>query len=397
MLFSLRRTPADKIKIAHVSAHLQFDGKENGLIDLVNGLNPDIFENYIFTFVKAGLLAERIVPGRCRIIEFGGKPGRDYRLCFKLAKAFRHCRIQIAHTHSWATLKEGIIGAKLGRVPIVIHSEHDTIKAGTRWRGYVQRVFWRATDQVLSVSEDWCEKLRSAIGPPEARIRAIANGVDLSRFEVSRNGVDYKARLGLPPETLAFGAIGRLVPAKAYPVLLKASKLVFNQIPHAYLIVVGEGPLYDELVQMAREYKMADRVRFLGMRQDVPEILKGWEVYVSASEREGLSNTILEAMASGLPVVATAVGGNPELVVNGETGLLVPPNHPRALAAAVTKLLQDPARRQKMGLLGRQRAEECFSLETMVRNYASLYLEMFKRRFKLNGSLREQFQQRVAA
>jgi sugar transferase (PEP-CTERM/EpsH1 system associated) len=385
----MKKNTADKIKIAHVTGWLHFAGKENGIVNLVNGLDPEIFENYIFTFVKDGPLTARINPACCRVVELGEKLGGDYRLYFKLAKAFRQHRIHIAHTHSWATLLEGVIGAKLARVPIIIHGEHGTMKTDTKMHIYLQRLLWHTTDQVLSVSEVLRENLHTTIGFPKERIRVIANGVELSRFQSSRNGVDYKARLGLPPEALTFGTVGRLVPVKAYPILLKASKLVFQQIPQAHLLIVGEGPLNDVLLQMVRKYDMADRVRFLGWRPDVPEILKALEVYVLASESEGMSNTILEAMASGLPVVATAVGGNPELVVEGETGLLVPPYHPRALASAVTKLLQDPARRLMMGEAGRHRIEKEFSLETMVRNYANLYVEVFARRFELEGSLRE--------
>jgi sugar transferase (PEP-CTERM/EpsH1 system associated) len=381
----MKRSAVDKIKIAHVTGWLHFAGKENGIVNLVNGLDPEIFENYIFTFVKGGPLTQRICPERCRVVELGDKLGGDYRLYFKLAKAFRQHRIHIAHTHSWATLLEGVIGAKLARVPIIIHGEHGTIKADSQLHVYLQHLIWRITDQVLSVSDELRQRLHTTFGFPESRVHVITNGVDLSRFDLSRNGVDYKARLDLPPSAVAFGTVGRLVPVKAYPILLKASKLVFKEFPHAYLLIVGEGPLYDDLTQMAREYNMVDRVRFLGWRQDVPEILRALDLYVLASESEGMSNTILEAMASGLPVVATAVGGNPELVADGETGLLVPPNHPRALAAAITKLLQDSPRRKNMGQLGRQCALEKFSLETMVRNYANLYLETFMRRFKLKG------------
>ncbi len=385
----MKKTSSNKIKIAHVSAHLQFGGKENGVVNLVNGLDPDIFESYIFTYVKGGPLAQRVDPSRCRVVELGDKLGGDYRLYFKLAREFWRYRIHIAHTHSWATLMEGMIGAKLAAVPIIIHGEHGTMQTESKLHIFVQRWFWRRTDLMLSVSEVLRENLHRTFDFPKERIQVVRNGVDLSRFDLSRNGIDYKARLGLPPEALVFGAVGRLVPVKAYPVLLKAAKLVFREIPAAHLAIVGDGPLRHELVHLARDYNMMDRVHFLGARKDVSEILRAFDVYVLCSESEGMSNTILEAMASGRPVVATAVGGNPELVVDGETGLLVPPNHPHHLATALAKLLREPARRQCLGQRGRQRVEERFSLESMVRNYARVYAEMFRRRFKPNASLQE--------
>jgi sugar transferase (PEP-CTERM/EpsH1 system associated) len=378
---------AEKIRVAHVSASLHYGGKENGVVNLVNRLDPAIFENYIFTYVRGGALARRVDPVRCRVIELGDKLGGDYRLYFKLAREFRRYRIHIAHTHSWATVMEGIVGARLARVPIIIHGEHGTMKTATKLHILLQRWLWRAADQMLSVSNVLRENLHRQFDFPREKIRVVANGVDLSRFALARHGLDYKTRLGLPANALVFGVVGRVVPVKAYPILLQAAKLVFNEIPNAHLVLVGDGPLLEELVQLAEVYQIAKRVHFLGARKDVPEILRGLDVFVLASESEGMSNTILEAMASARPVIATAVGGNPELVVDGETGLLVPPNDPPAMAAAIMKLLRDPEWGRHMGRLGRRRIEEKFSLEVMVRNYENVYLEAFRRRFKSGEKL----------
>lgn len=387
----------EKIRVAHVSASLHYGGKENGVVNLVNRLDPAIFENYIFTYVRGGALARRVDPTRCRVVELGDKLGGDYRLYFKLAREFRRYRIHIAHTHSWATVMEGIIGARLARVPIIIHGEHGTMKTETKLHIQIQRALWHSTDQMLAVSNVLRENLQRQFNFPKEKIRVIANGVDLSRFALTRQSDDYKTRLGLPANALVFGAIGRVVPVKAYPTLLQAAKLIFDEIPMAHLVMVGDGPQLEALVQLAEEYQIAARVHFLGARKDVPEILRAFDVFVLSSESEGMSNTILEAMASARPVVATAVGGNPELVVDRETGLLVPPHDPPAMAAAIMKLLRDTALCRQMGWLGRQRVEEKFSLEVMVQNYANIYLEAFRRRFKLPQNVRDCAYERVAA
>lgn len=387
----------EKIRVAHVSASLHYGGKENGVVNLVNRLDPAIFENYIFTYVRGGALARRVDPTRCRVVELGDKLGGDYRLYFKLAREFRRYRIHIAHTHSWATVMEGIIGARLARVPIIIHGEHGTMKTETKLHIQIQRALWHSTDQMLAVSNVLRENLQRQFNFPKEKIRVIANGVDLSRFALTRQSDDYKTRLGLPANALVFGAIGRVVPVKAYPTLLQAAKLIFDEIPMAHLVMVGDGPQLEALVQLAEEYQIAARVHFLGARKDVPEILRAFDVFVLSSESEGMSNTILEAMASARPVVATAVGGNPELVVDRETGLLVPPHDPPAMAAAIMKLLRDTELCRQMGWLGRQRVEEKFSLEVMVQNYANIYLETFRRRFKLPQNVRDCAYERVAA
>jgi L-malate glycosyltransferase len=388
---------SERIRIGHVVGWLHFGGRENGVVNLVNSLDPNVFDNHIFSFVRDGSLTARVVPGRCKIIEFGEKLGGDYRLYFKLARAFRFYKIHIAHTHGWGTLLEGIVGAKLARVPAIVHGEHGTIKDNTRAHIYLQQLMWHAADEVLSVSDALRQKLAQTINFPENRIRVIANGVDVRRFTVARDRSGWKRRLNLPSEALTFGTVGRFVPVKCYPVLLEASRLIFDKIPNSYLVLVGDGPLHEQLVRLARDYKIHNRVRFLGWRSDVPEILNALDVYVLASESEGMSNTILEAMACGLPVVATAVGGNVELV-DRAGGVLVPPYNPKSLADTVSLLLSDPARRETMGSLARRRVEEHFSLEMMAENYARVYLDVVSRRMKLSGSLREKIRdQRVTA
>jgi L-malate glycosyltransferase len=388
---------SERIRIGHVVGWLHFGGRENGVVNLVNSLDSNLFENHIFSFVRDGSLTGRIIPGRCKIIEFGEKLGGDYGLYFKLARAFRSYKIHIAHTHGWGTLLEGMVAAKLARVPAVVHGEHGTIKDDTKTHIYLQRLMWHAADEILSVSEALRRKLAQTINFPENRIRVIANGVDLRRFTVARDRSDWKFRLNLPREALTFGTVGRFVPVKCYPVLLEASRWIFEKIPNSYLVLVGDGPLREQLAGLARDYQVVDRVRFLGWRSDVAEILNALDVYVLASESEGMSNTILEAMACGVPVVATAVGGNVELV-DGAGGLLVPPYNPRSLADAVILLLSAPARREKMGRLARRRVEEHFSLETMAQNYAGVYLDIVTKRMNLSGSVGEKVRnQRVTA
>ena len=387
-----RKKQADRIKIAHTTGWLHFGGKENGIVNLVNSLDPDVFENYIFTFVGDGAFTERIDPRCCRVVELGDKLGGDYRLYFKLARQFRKHGIHIAHTHSWSTLLEGVIGAKMAFVPIIIHGEHGTIKADSKAHIYVQRFVWGLADRVLSVSHVLREQLCRTIGFPVERIHVIANGVDLSGFQPSQESIDYRAKLGVPADARVFGTVGRMVPVKAHPVLLDACRQVFREIPQAYMLIAGEGPLRGDLDRIVKEYGIVDRVKFLGWQPDVQSVLQALDLFVLSSHSEGMSNTILEAMASGLPVVATAVGGNGELVNDGDTGLLVPPDDPPALARAITALLRDPESRSSMGLRSRQRVLQDFSLETMASNYARHYVELFLRRFNPTGRLQNKLE-----
>jgi sugar transferase (PEP-CTERM/EpsH1 system associated) len=290
---------------------------------------------------------------------------------------FRRERPDIVHTHAWGTLVEGLVAARLARVPLVVHGEHGTLQTRPHQR-WVQRLAWGRTDLVLSVSSRLAERMAREVGFPAARIRTIPNGVDLARF---RGGDRDAARqaLGIPEGAPVVGTVGRLVPVKDQRTLVSAAAVLRASVVGLEVLLVGDGPLRDDLTRQIQTLGLADVVRLLGNRPDVERVLPAFDVFVLPSVSEGMSNTIQEAMGSGLPVVATDVGAARELVVAGQTGLLVPPEDPAALAAALATLLQAPARRAAMGAAARRRAETGFSMERMVSDYDLVYQELAAR------------------
>ena len=385
----MRKRVVRKIKIAHVTGWLHVGGKENGMVNLVNAMPADIFENHIYVFVAGGILRQRLDPNQCHVVELGNKLGNDYSLYFKLASLFHKHRIDIAHTRSWGTLLEGMLAAKAAGVPAIIHGEHGFLKADTKKHILIQRLLWRTADQVMCVSEALRDKIAATIGFPKDRIHVIKNGVDINRYNLSPNGNDFKAAMGFPTEDFLFGSIGRLVPVKDYATLLRAAKVVMTSVPNSQLIFVGDGPRRHELEVLANDLGIAGRVHFLKWSEEVPRIMAALDVFVLSSISEGMSNSILEAMCSCKPVVATAVGGNPELVVDGKTGILVPSKDPQQMGHAILELLRDSKKRRRMGEAGRQRVEAEFSLPQMIRNYEKMYVRVASRRFTFHPELRE--------
>jgi glycosyltransferase involved in cell wall biosynthesis len=229
---------------------------------------------------------------------------------------------------------------------------------------------------MLSVSSRLAERMASQVGFPLDRIRVIRNGVDVDRF-YPRSKTLFRASLGLPSDALVVGTIGRLVPVKNQRSLIDAITLLRGESVACSAVLVGDGPLRGELQEHAAHRGVADFVHFIGERRDVHEILPAFDLFALVSTSEGLSNTIMEAMASGIPVVATRVGGSDELVVDGGTGFLVPPSNPRAIADAVKKLLNDAPLRTAFGRAGRERMEREFSLSRMVTNYEHFYAEVW--------------------
>lgn len=385
-----------RIKIAHVTGWMHVGGKENGMVNLVNAMPTEIFENHVYVFRAGGILLQRVDRNKVHVEELGEKLGGDLSIYTKLAKLFRQYRIDIVHTRSWGTLLEGMLAAKFAGVPAIVHGEHGLIKAESKSHVLIQRYLWRWADQVMCVSDVLRGTLEQKLGYPASRIHVIRNGVELDKFEINIDPTDFRNELGLAPDTPIFGSIGRLVPVKNYACLIRAARVVIDKIPNAALIFVGDGPMQADLAQLAEELGITKNVHFLNWRKDVPRIMHSLDTFVLSSWSEGMSNSILEAMCSRKPVVATAVGGNPELVVEGETGLLVPSNDHQKMGEAIRDLLLNHKRRIAMGEAGRKRVEEQFTLPTMIRNYERMYIDVATKRFTFHPELRENINRHFA-
>jgi sugar transferase (PEP-CTERM/EpsH1 system associated) len=363
------------IHVMHLMYRLQAGGMELGVVKVVNGLHPSIASSICSTTpateVKA--LVNREVP----IYELNRRVGNDPRLIWALYRLFRRTRPDIVHTHAWGTLLEGLLAARLARVPCIVHGEHGTLQLAAR-QAHAQRWGWGRVDQVLSVSRKLTERMAAATGFPASRILTIQNGVDLTRFASPDRG-SARAALGIPPDAVAIGTAGRLVPVKDQANLIEALARLRDHCPNFVGIIAGDGPLRDELAALAAARGLGDRLRLLGHRPDVERVYAALDVFVLPSRSEGMSNTILEAMASGVCVVATRVGGAEELVDDGSTGLLVPREDSAALAEALKCVVSDAQRRSRMGEAARAKAQSEFSLPRMLRDYQTLYVKLADR------------------
>ena len=361
------------IRVMHVVYALQPGGMEFGVLKLVNGLVPERIDNAVCSTNPAGEM-KTLLNSHASLFELRRRAGNDPMLVRDLYRLFKRERPDIVHTHGWGTLVEGLLAARMARVPVVVHGEHGTLQLRSRQR-WVQRRAWAAADQVLSVSSRLAERMAAETRFPLHRIRVIRNGVDLTRFG-AHNRAAARTTLQLESSARVAVAVGRLVPVKDHITLLDAANAMARQGRVFTLLLAGDGPLHPALVERASALGISDRVRFLGHRADIEVVLSAADVFVQSSVSEGLSNTILEAMASALPVVATRVGGADEMVEHGVTGLLVEPSSASALATATGSLLFDAPRARTMGEAGRVRAESEFSLGGMIRRYEALYVRL---------------------
>ena len=366
------------IKIIHLVHTLAVGGLENGVINLINHLDPEQFKSSIYSLCEPDTLRER-VNYKTRMVVLNKRPGNDLAAIIRLSKLFRMERPSIVHTHAWGTLVEGFLASKLARVPIFVHGEHGTME--TRWWNIlIQKFLLRFVDRIISVSENHRHIFAKKIGIPLNKIETIQNGVDLEQFRPIEDPKKLKKSFRIPENHVVIGSVGRLVEVKQYDVFLKVLSSIMKKEAFISAVLIGDGPLREDLEHLAEELKIRNRVHFLGQLNDISKAINLMDIFILTSKSEGLSNTILEAMASGLPVVATDVGGTNEIVVHGETGLLVPSQDFLKTEKALLGLIQNDKKRQLMGKLGRKRVETHFEIMNMVHAYQNFYLNLLKKK-----------------
>ncbi len=355
----------------HVIATLDRAGAEGTLVRLCLRLNRAEFEPSVCCLTRGGDYESELRAANVPVSLLGKKGRYEISILWRLRALMREVRPEIVHTWLFTANSWGRSAAWLAGVPIILGSE----RAVDRWKRPVDRMADRRLAAVSAAVIANCEAVKQycvdVIGIPADRMRVICNGMDLSRFDAAfvralREGV-----------RLRVGTVARLEPQKGISYLLDAMDLLRSSGVDAELWIVGDGPdrpALDAAVQSSQ--RLSECVRFLGRRDDVPALLGQIDLFVMPSLWEGLPNAVMEAMAARLPVVATNVDGTPELVIDGETGLLVPPRSAEALADAIAKLLADGALRLRMGQAGRQRVEQQFTEDRMIAETEALYREL---------------------
>ncbi len=361
---------AGPVRVMHVVYTLRTGGMEMGVVKLVNGLDPARVRSSICSTTPAGEIKALVDPS-VPVFELTRRAGNDLRVIADLYRLFRRERPHVVHTHAWGTLLEGLVAARAAGVPIVVHGEHGTLQLKTHQR-WLQRVAWSSADRVLSVSSRLAERMAAGTGFPLSRITTIRNGVHLDRFQPG-DRMAARAALGVPGAAPVVGTVGRLVPVKDQATLVDAVAELRRQGRAVTLVIAGDGP--ERAALQARALAKDVPLTLLGYRPDVEQVLTALDVFVLSSVSEGLSNTILEAMAAGRPVVATRVGGAEEMIDDGVTGVLVPPSDAQALAAGLTTVLASPDAGAAMGAAARRRVEAEFTLAGMMHRYDALYTE----------------------
>lgn len=370
--------------IAHIIHRLDYGGMENGLVNLVNHIPQDRYQHAIICLTEYSDFAQRITNPNVSLHALHKSEGKDFHLYFRLWRLLRKLQPDIVHTRNLAAL-EGAVVAWLAGIPGRVHGEHgldvNDINGTNQKYLLLRRLCKPFIQRYIPVSRDLEKWLKLLVKVPSSKIRQIYNGVDAQRFyyfSPNRRKLPIEDFAG--EEQFVIGTVGRIQKIKDQFSLLRAVACLLERDAsyrqHLRLVVVGEGPMMPELKALAKFLGLTEIVWFAGARDDVPEILQALDLYVLSSMREGISNSILEAMATGLPMIVTGVGGNPELVLDGQTGIIVPAEDSVALADAIQEYFHTPEKVVSYGKSGRKRIETEFSIDAMVKNYLAVYEEL---------------------
>jgi sugar transferase (PEP-CTERM/EpsH1 system associated) len=367
--------------IAHVVYRFAVGGLENGVVNLINHMPHHRWRHVVVSLTDVdAAFAARIRRQDVRCLALQKRPGSGLHMFPRLWRLFRELRPDVVHTRNLAALEMQAPAWAAG-VPGRVHGEHgreaDDVQGLNRRNILTRRAYRPFVQHTIALGQEITGYVRNKIGVREPRLHTIYNGVDTVRFHPAESRQALEGSPFNDPSLWVVGTVGRMLSVKAQPLLAKAFAATLLARPdlrtRLRLVLVGDGPLRAECEQILQAAGLMDLAWFSGERSDVPDVMRSLNCFALPSLVEGISNTILEGMASGLPVLATQVGANAELVGQGITGLLVPPGDAQALSQGLQALVADPAGASSMGRAGRVSVEQRFSLQAMVAAYEGVY------------------------
>jgi len=354
---------------------MEVGGIETLIREFISRLNGDGYLPSACVFKGGGSLEKGLVSEGIQVFDLEKKEGIDIALIYKLRRLFRENDIRILHTHNYSAWLYGVLASTgLDRLRH-IHTEHSNVSKSRR--AWAEKTLGFFTDRIVCVSGDVKRSMIERQGISEKRLAVIYNGVDTDRFSPSPEKRSLcRKQLGIGGDVPVAGIVARLHPVKNHASLLNAFSIIRRSISGAVLLIVGDGELKGDLLNRTREMGLEGQVIFSGERQDIPELLNAMDVFVLPSVSEGHNMSLIEAMSTGLPAVATGVGGNREVVSDGITGYLVPSNTPTELADKIMCLMKGPGHATEMGKKAREMVIDKFSVRKMMEDYKAVYWQM---------------------
>jgi len=382
----VKNLKTDDLRVCHVASGDLFAGAEVLLLNLSGALSDKMLSQTLFVLFNDGILSKRLIERGARVIVLQEREfPADILLVFKLARILREQAVDVVHTHGYKCNVMGGVASLISRSALLIRTEHGKpppifihkFSKTTFFSllDYFVGRYW--TDQIVSVSSELTTNLRRRY--PRRKITTIYNGIDFSQCDEKSPPIDLKSEFGIADEDKLVGIFARLNPEKGVELFLKAARLISLEAPHIRFFVVGDGPLYKDLQKDAVRLNLEKHVIFTGFRTDVHGLLRQMDVVVLSSLHEGMPMILLEAMAHRRPIVATRVGGVPEVIQDRKTGIIVPSGDEHALAKACLELIRNPKMAKQLGLNACEAVKKRFSAQVMLEKLLASYRESFQK------------------
>lgn len=372
-----------KINLLHIIGSVyKYGGLERKVIQLINNLDKSVFNCYLVTLIRYNH-DDHFVNLDIPIFSLEKQDGINFGIIPKLVKILKENNIQVIHSHNWVTLFHAVIAAKMANIPVIIHGEHgiETKNIEDSWRRYlVKKVLYYLCDHLIGISEEIKKTLIKNYRIPSKKVTVVHNGVEIYKSNQNRNKVKIKKKYQLEDYSLIIGSVGRIKPVKDFMTLIRAFQIIKDKYIDSALVIVGPGnddsnPYYKELRDLLDELNIKT-VFFTGIIENIPEVLAVFDIFINTSLSEGISNTILEAMANKIPVVASRVGGNPELIEHERSGLLFESQNEQECAKCMIKILDDPDIKSRYIKNAFENVMQNHTMESMYQKNANLYTEL---------------------
>lgn len=365
----------NKLSVIHLVEDLKTGGAERVIADIAEGLDRKRFEAQVWCVARGGETADELREKGVEVRILGIRSYHNPLNIIRLSSLLKKEKPDIVHTHGYFASVIGRLAAKKAAIPFIITHVHSTYREYKKRHILIERYLSRCTRKIICCSEAVKNFVTGHEKIKEDKTVVIYNGVDEERFAPVQDPLPARARFGIDRESPVVGTVSSLTPHKGQRFLIQAAAKIRDTYPATSFLIVGDGPLRRSLEEQALRLNLQTSLIFTGARRDIPDLLSLMDIFVlPSSSREGLGIAIIEAMAMGKPTVATDIGGIPEVIQDGETGLLVRPGDSAALAKAIVELIDNPDRAKAMGKKGRRRFEQKFTRKTMLSKIEDLYL-----------------------
>ena len=363
------------LRILHITHSLNVGGLERVVVDLAKGFKKRGHFVEICCLDGKEPMGEEAEKAGIKVFSLNKKPGITWGLPFRIAEIMKEEQINLVHTHNEAGLLYGVPAALKAQVTNIVHTEHGKEPGYENKKALklAEKFLLKKVKHVVAVSKDMKDKLVTSSGINNDTVSVIHNGIDADNFYQPEHREAMRNALGIEHDDFVIGNIARMVPLKNHRFLITVFKELLKDLPNLKLVLVGDGLLSEELKTYSRDIGLSDSLLFLGERHDIAQLFSVFDLFVLPSLTEGTSMTIIEAMASGTPVVASKVGGNPEIIENGQKGLLIPLDNILTWANAIKFIIENDIKRKEISKFAKNMVKERFSLRSMVDNYEKVY------------------------